>query len=478
MPQRYQPRHTGPIPVIREPILDDPVVGVAEPAVAEPVEQAVETAVEPVRAPGLAAALRRHPSLPRRAGAAAVLVGVVTFGVAQSASASFSGQLRDRIAAARAAQAPAPAPAVESGFDITAALPPAPVAPAAKKALTRKPVKARKKAPATPAIISGLAANGIPNVALNAYRVAAARVDHANPGCGIDWALLAGIGRQESDHGRFAGAVLRADGTSTPRIMGPALDGVKWDYIPAPPNGLALYGDGKYAHALGPMQFIPTTWSAYGADANGDGRADVFNINDAALGAARYLCAAGGNLRTAAGQVAAVLAYNHNDEYLAQVLALANFYRKGISLTGVPVGNTTGALPPIDYSGYIPPVNPGAPTAVGKTTTKKTTAKKTTTKKTTTRKTSSPAPAKSTGTTAGGTTSGGTSGGTTSGGTSGGTTAGGTTSGGTSGGTTSGGTASSPAPAPSGSTSTTTAPSPSPSPTKSCIPLNHLLGLC
>jgi len=60
-----------------------------------------------------------------------------------------------------------------------------------------------------------------------------------------------------------------------------------------------------------------------GVDANGDGAADPFNVNDAALAAARYLCAAGGDLRSSAGQVAAVLAYNYSDEYVAQVLALA-----------------------------------------------------------------------------------------------------------------------------------------------------------
>jgi hypothetical protein len=126
-----------------------------------------------------------------------------------------------------------------------------------------------------------------------------------------------------------------------------------------------MYGDGKYAHALGPMQFIPSTWAVYGTDATGDGRADVFNINDAALGAARYLCAAGGDLRTHAGQVRAVLAYNHSDEYLAQVLALADAYRHGVSVTGIPVGITSGSLPKVTDTGYIPPANPGAPTAVG-----------------------------------------------------------------------------------------------------------------
>jgi hypothetical protein len=182
------------------------------------------------------------------------------------------------------------------------------------------------------------------------------------PGCGIGWWLLAGIGRVESDHGRFAGAVLHADGVSTPRIIGIPLDGSRSAAI-LDTDGGSLDGDPVYDHAVGPMQFIPSTWAIYGTDANGDGKADVFNINDAALGAARYLCAAGGNLRSRSGQVRAVLAYNHSDQYLAQVLALADAYRRGIPVSGIPVGITSGPLPRITDTGYIPPANPGAPQA-------------------------------------------------------------------------------------------------------------------
>lgn len=222
-----------------------------------------------------------------------------------------------------------------------------------------------RPAPTGHAVISGLAANGIPTVALNAYRVAAARMQAADPSCGIQWWLLAAIGREESDHGQFGGAVLHPDGTSTPEIIGPALDGHGNQYIPAPSNGVQLDGDATYTHALGPMQFIPQTWAAYGTDADGDGVADIFDINDAALSAARYLCAAGGDLTTLAGQERAVLAYNHSSTYLAQVLALANAYRTGVPVSGLPQGNLTGPLPPVSVTGPIPVVNPGPPTAVG-----------------------------------------------------------------------------------------------------------------
>jgi membrane-bound lytic murein transglycosylase B len=252
-----------------------------------------------------------------------------------------------------------------SGFVDLVPPPAAPIAPAAANGVNTHPPRRGPKAPADPRAISSLAANGIPSVALNAYRVAAARMNNVDPGCRIGWWLIAGIGRVESDHGRFAGAVLHTDGISTPRIIGPALDGKHWDYIPAPANGRQLDGDATYAHALGPMQFIPSTWAIYGADETGDGKADVFNINDAALGTARYLCAAGGDLATQPGQVRAVLAYNHSDQYLAEVLALAQAYHRGLRVTGIPVvGITKGGLPTVVDTGYVPPANPGAPTAV------------------------------------------------------------------------------------------------------------------
>src|SRR4051812_41027740 len=299
---------------------------------------------------------RRHPKFTPRAAVSAIAAGSLLFVLAS---------LTTPLAAANVATPPS-RPNVQSIDSPPLMWSIEPAAPVVRKVLTRNPTHVKRHAPISHGVISGLAANGIPQVALNAYRVAAARMSSVDSSCGIDWALLAGIGREESDHGRFAGAVLHADGVSTPAIIGPALDGIHWDYIPAPANGLALDGDAKFAHALGPMQFIPSTWGIYGTDATGDGRADIFNINDAALGAARYLCAAGGNLRAHAGQVRAVLAYNHSDQYLAQVLALADAYRRGVPITGIPLGITSGPLPKVTDPGYIPPANPGAPTAVDK----------------------------------------------------------------------------------------------------------------
>jgi membrane-bound lytic murein transglycosylase B len=218
-------------------------------------------------------------------------------------------------------------------------------APTGSIVLASAPTQVGDQAPIAPTVITGLAANGIPNVALNAYRVAAARMSNSSPDCGIDWSLLAGIGRVESNHGRFGGATLNSDGTSTPQIKGPALNGGQFAFI-RDTDGGSFDGDSSVDRAVGPMQFIPSTWRAYGVDADGSGKADPFNINDAALGAAHYLCVAGGNLRTDAGQRKAVMAYNHSDSYVNEVLALARAYASGIPVADIPlVGNTTGSVP-------------------------------------------------------------------------------------------------------------------------------------
>jgi membrane-bound lytic murein transglycosylase B len=242
-------------------------------------------------------------------------------------------------------------------------------APAGALTLTAMPVQVARTQPAGPPEITGLAANGIPNVALNAYRVAAARMANADPGCGIDWSLLAGIGRVESNHGRFGGASLNPDGSTTPKIIGPPLDGGQFAYI-GDTDGGTWDGDSRYDRAVGPMQFIPSTWRAYAVDGDGNGTTDPTNINDAALGAAHYLCVAGGDLRTSAGQHRAVMAYNHSDSYVAEVLALAAAYAAGIPVADLPplVGNTSGGIPaPSGY--WAAPAAPGPAMGARDTTT-------------------------------------------------------------------------------------------------------------
>ena len=77
------------------------------------------------------------------------------------------------------------------------------------------------------------------------------------------------------------------------------------------------------------MQFIPESWRKYGRDANGDGRADPNQIDDAAIAAARLLCENGGDLSVAENWQRAILAYNASQEYVMQVRDAAAAYSVG-----------------------------------------------------------------------------------------------------------------------------------------------------
>jgi membrane-bound lytic murein transglycosylase B len=146
--------------------------------------------------------------------------------------------------------------------------------------------------------------------------------------CGLSWVTLAAIGSVESAHGSFGGAVVGADGTSTPAIVGPALDGRPGvQAIPDTDNG-RYDGDTRWDHAVGPMQFLPSTWRASGVDADGDGTARPNDIDDAAATAAAYLCASTSTMRTGAGWWAAVTTYNRSGEYARTVLERSNDYAR------------------------------------------------------------------------------------------------------------------------------------------------------
>lgn len=166
----------------------------------------------------------------------------------------------------------------------------------------------------------------IPLTALEAYAVAELTVAQTHPTCNLRWTTLAGIGRNESNHGRSGNATLGSDGRSTPAIYGPPLDGTNNNKAIADTDDGLLDGDRVWDRAIGPMQFIPTTWKLYAVDADGDGRADPHDIDDAALASARYLCGGNRNLATAAGWKAAILAYNNVEVYATNVFNAANDY--------------------------------------------------------------------------------------------------------------------------------------------------------
>ncbi len=182
---------------------------------------------------------------------------------------------------------------------------------------------------ADPAWVSRISsATGIPARALQAYGDAVLTIDAEDPGCRLGWPTLAGIGRIESGHGR---AGLADDGHPAAPIVGPALDGgTGRAAIRATPESTAWHGDPLWDHAVGPMQFIPSTWRTWAADGDRDGVADPQDIDDASLAAARYLCAGARDLSTADGWTAAVLSYNHSDAYVASVFSAANAYAAAV----------------------------------------------------------------------------------------------------------------------------------------------------
>lgn len=169
---------------------------------------------------------------------------------------------------------------------------------------------------------------GIPAIVLAAYQRAAGRLAIEQAGCHLQWWLLAGIGQVES--GQAEGGRVYPDGTTRGTILGPVLDGhIPGDAIVRDTDGGRLDGNTQFDRAVGPMQFIPSTWATWGADGNGDGRKDPNNIFDAALAAARYLCADNRDLATPGGLTAAILSYNHSQAYLQTVLGWAEAYRSG-----------------------------------------------------------------------------------------------------------------------------------------------------
>jgi membrane-bound lytic murein transglycosylase B len=198
----------------------------------------------------------------------------------------------------------------------------------------------------SPGVTTALDASGIPEVALEAYQRAAATLATSDPACKLPWQLLAAIGRVESDNGQFGGAMLLPNGNTTKPIYGIPLDGQDGVALVLDSVDAELDGYSYFAMAVGPMQFLPSTWAVYGADGNGDGKKDPNNIFDAALGAADYLCAGGGSMTNPVQEAAAVRRYNDADEYVRVVLALEASYEDGDAATvpaaaGAPAPTST-----------------------------------------------------------------------------------------------------------------------------------------
>ena len=185
------------------------------------------------------------------------------------------------------------------------------------------------------------ATNGIPSAALAAYQRAETVINAADTTCHLPWQLVAAIGRVESNHGSVHGSHLTSAGLASPPIYGVPLDGTHDTTTIADTDGGALDGDTSYDRAIGPMQFIPSTWSIVGVDSDGDGQRNPQDIDDAALATAVYLCSGEDDLGTDEGRRASVFRYNHSQEYVDLVLAFYQAYVDG-EFTSVPNGTYGG----------------------------------------------------------------------------------------------------------------------------------------
>jgi hypothetical protein len=180
----------------------------------------------------------------------------------------------------------------------------------------------------------------IPGVVLVAYQAAARATMRTDPSCHVTWALLASIGRIESGHAR--GGNVTASGRTVSPILGPVLNGGAFAAIRDTDNG-RYDGDRTWDRAVGPMQFIPSSWAVYSRDGNGDGSADPHNVFDAALATAGYLCAGDRDLSDPASLRRAVFGYNHSWDYVATVVAWMTAYEQG---RPVPTAGTMSASGP------------------------------------------------------------------------------------------------------------------------------------
>lgn len=254
----------------------------------------------------------------------AVVVAMAFVGIAVVLVVSAQAAGRERPLEDRVAAVPAPVEIAATVNPDAAATADVSEASEADPAPAAAPSSVRPVAADTTWSARTAAVTGIPERALRAYASAALTVQAEQPGCGLGWNTVAGIGAIESAHGTHSGGSLDAAGYPQPAIRGIPLDGSASAAI-GDTDGGEWDGDAVWDRAVGPLQFIPATWERWGADGDGDGRADPNQIDDAALAAGRYLCAAG-EMTSATGWRRAVFSYNHLDSYVDDVAAAANAY--------------------------------------------------------------------------------------------------------------------------------------------------------
>lgn len=211
-----------------------------------------------------------------------------------------------------ASAAPAPAaPERSEGTSQATAL----VSDAVPAVAVEPAVVVRRQAVGEPSDFPGSLGSAPPD-AVAAYQRAAAIMTAASD-CGLDWTVLAAIGRVESDHGR-----------------GPAVG----ELLDIPDTDLGKVDGNELRDApVGPMRLLPATWAVVAVDADDDGVRNPQDVDDAALAAAVLLCAGGRDLVSLWELVPALAAYHPAPGFVRTVLALIRQYEREAALLPVPV---------------------------------------------------------------------------------------------------------------------------------------------
>lgn len=170
-----------------------------------------------------------------------------------------------------------------------------------------------------------------PLVALDAYWKAAGAARREDR-CAVEWWAIAAVARVEGRHGSYGGATLEASGATSPPIIGIPLDGTNGTRIIADTDQGRLDGDPAFDRAVGPMQFIPSTWARAGLDGNDDGDIDPHNLYDATRSAAGYLCRASVDLVSDEGLRRGLFSYNQSVAYGDEVLGVARGYEAAVTI--------------------------------------------------------------------------------------------------------------------------------------------------
>ncbi|KAA9158944.1 NlpC/P60 family protein [Amycolatopsis acidicola] len=146
----------------------------------------------------------------------------------------------------------------------------------------------------------------IPERALVGYANGELTLRKEQPNCNLSWVTLAGIGKASSDHGRYGGGSLNADGVTTKTLGAVPLQGAA--------------GEAASEQRSGPMQLTQQEWK------KAKGTGSIQDIDDASVAAGRALCASGVNLQSGQSWWNAIDGYRDSDLFRQQVLGNAQLY--------------------------------------------------------------------------------------------------------------------------------------------------------